>query len=305
VYADASLFRSLASLHRAGVPWPQAIASASGGQPQWREIERALAGGANLADALGSAVTPLDRAVLRAGEASGTLEAALENIATRHEAETRMRGVRRTGLAYPVIMAHVAALLAAFPDLFQGRVGAGLLWAAAILAPLYLLLWATRPRRVASEGPWHPGPRPPRAGMLLRSAIEEADARALTAFADCYEAGMSIDETLELAGHAGAGGRVAFDFYSARPRIRDGAALHTAWRALPEEYTRELRSAEESGELGRAARHLATRLAFAVEMRRKRFASILPVVVLLVVGAIIAARVIGFYTDMYANLPRF
>jgi len=305
VYADAALFRSLASLHRAGVPWPQAVASAAGKRSEWRGVEQALAGGAALSDALAIAVTPLDRAVLRAGEASGTLEAALENIAARHESEARLAGVRRTGLAYPVAMAHVAAVLVALPDVFRGRIGSGLLWSAAILVPLYSFLWVTRPRRVAPAGERHPGTRPPRAGLVLRSAIEEADARALTAFADCYEAGMPLDEALELSSHAGLGGRVAFDLHRARPRVRDGAAIHTAWHALPEDLAGELRSAEESGELGRAARQVAARLAFAVEMRRKRFASLLPLALLLVVGAIIGARVIGFYTDLYAKLPRF
>ncbi|MDJ0520659.1 MAG: type II secretion system F family protein [Planctomycetota bacterium] len=305
MFADASMFRSLASLHRAGVPWPQALASAAGGDPGWRGAEQALAGGAPLSEALAANVEPLERALLRAGEASGTLERALENIAQRKEDEVRMRGARRTALLYPVIMAHVAALLAGVPDLLQGRVGAAALWALGILLPLYAILWATRPRRVSADAPQHPGTRPPRAGLVLRNAIEEADARALGAFADCYEAGMRLDEALELSGRAGAGGRVAFDLYRARPRVADGAALHTAWHALPEEHARELRAAEESGELGQTMRHLAARLSFQVEMRRKRFSSVLPLVVLLVVGAIVGYRVISFYADVYSGLGQY
>lgn len=304
MFADAPLFRSLASLHRAGVPWPQALASASGGDSRWRGAEQALAGGASLSDALSAEVAPLDLAVLRAGEASGTLEAALENIAQRQEEDARMQGARRTALAYPVIMAHVAALLAAVPDVLQGRLGSGVLWSAGILVPLYAILWFTRPRSVHNKTARHPGTTPPKAGPIMRSAIQEADARALGAFADCYEAGMPLDEALELASRAGAGGRVAFDLYRARPRVADGAALHSAWQALPETYARELRAAEESGELGQTSRHLAARFRFEVEMRRKRFSSLLPLAILLVVGGIVALRVIGFYTSVYSNLGK-
>ena len=86
--------------------------------------------------------------------------------------------------------------------------------------------------------------------------------------------------------------------------MADGEALHTAWQALPETYVRELRSAEQSGELGQAMRHIAARLRFQVEMRRKRFSSVLPLAVLLVVGGIVAFRVIGFYTSVYSGLGK-
>jgi len=302
VFADAPLYRSLASLHRAGVSWPQALASAGGGHARWLAAQQALASGASLAEALAPAVAPLDGALLRAGEASGTLEAALERIANRHEAEVRTAGQRRTALAYPVVVGHLAALLAGFPDAFRGDWGSALLWTAALLVPLYVLLWFTRPRRVQGNAAHHPGTRAPRAGTILRNAIEEADARALGAFADCYDAGLPLDETLDLACRAGTGGRVAFDFYRARPRVRDGEALHTAWSAVPEDVARELTVAEETGEIGQVARQIAARYQFGVEMRRKRFVAVLPVVILLVDGAVVAFRVITFYTHLYGNL---
>jgi len=302
VFADAPLYRSLASLHRAGVGWPQALASAGAGHPRWRAAEEALQAGSSLAEALAPVVPSLDGALLRAGEASGTLEATLERIANRHEAEGRTAGQRRTALAYPVVVGHIAALLAGFPDAFHGAWGAALLWTGALLAPLYLLLWATRPRRLQRGDRAHPGTQPPRAGVILRNAIEEADARALGAFADLFDAGLPLDETLDLAGRAGVGGRVAFDLYRARPRVRDGEALHTAWSAVPEDVAHELTVAEESGELGRVAHQIAARMQFGVEMRRKRFLALLPIVILLLDGAVVAYRVISFYTNLYANV---
>jgi type II secretory pathway component PulF len=96
---------------------------------------------------------------------------------------------------------------------------------------------------------------------------------------------------------------VGWDLYRAIPRVKEGAALAACWQATPPAYADELRTAEEAGELGKTARHLAARLRFEVEMRRKKIASLLPLAVLLVVGAVIAYRVISFYTNLYSNLP--
>ena len=98
MFADPTFFRSLAALHRAGIPWPQAVASAGGSDRRLTRPLQSLAEGTSLADALAPVVDPLDRAMLQAGESSGKLEAALERIAARHEQEARMRGQRRAAL---------------------------------------------------------------------------------------------------------------------------------------------------------------------------------------------------------------
>lgn len=304
MFADPTFFRSLASLHRAGIPWPQAVATAGGSDRRLTRPLASLAEGSGLADALASVVDPLDRAMLQAGESTGRLEATLERIAARHEQEARLRGQRKAALGYPVFVGHVAAVLAGLPDLLRGNVGAALLWTLGVLAPLYAVLWLTRPRAVPRDAP-HPGPHPPRTSPVNRSAIEEADARALLALADGYESGVRIDETLDLARQAGAGGRVAYDLYRAGPRVREGKPLASAWSALPEDMARALTVGEETGELGRVAREQATALAFRVETRRKKFAAMLPVVIMLVVGGVVAWRVISFYLGHFEQYARF
>lgn len=302
---DASLFRSLAALHRAGLPWSQALASAAGRDAGLQTARQRIEGGAALADALAPCVGPLDRALLAAGEASGTLEATLERMAVRHEEEDRLRATRSAALIYPVVLGHVVAVLAAIPDLVahKGTAWHAPLWFLGILLPLYAVLWTLRPRRLRGA---HPGTRPPRAGGLRRSAVEEADARSLLALAEGLDAGLRLDDTLRLAVQTGLGGRVAFDLHRARPRlVADGLPLHTAWRALPEPLAGPLRSAEQAGELSEAARRLAARLGLAVEVRRRKVAALLPLGLLLLVGAAVAARLFSFYADLYGHLGRF
>jgi type II secretory pathway component PulF len=297
----ARLYRTLASLHRAGVPWPQALDSA--GRGDWDEASRRVARGEPLSEALAARIGPLDAALLRAGEHNGGTEQVLERLAERHESEARARAERWTALLYPLALAHLGAVLAPLPDLFAGRVAQGLLWSVALLAPVYawlgLAAWhrhiVARSRRGAlarlpAVGPW-------------RSAVEEADARALQVLGDGLDAGLALDETLRFATAAGAGGRVARDLEGAREAVARGERVTARWRGLPEDTLRALRAAEEAGELPTAARREGVRLAFGVEMRRERWRRILPVLLVLAIGAVVAARVIGFYGDALRRMP--
>ena len=304
MFADPTFFRSLASLHRAGVPWPQALATAAGTKREAAQPLASLAQGQGLAEALAPVVDPLDRAMLQAGESSGRLETTLERIAARHEQEARLTGERKAALLYPVVMGHIAAFLAALPDWIRGDFGTGLLWTAAVLLPLWAALWFTRPRRMKAN-PDHPGATPPALRPWNRNVIEEADARALLALADGFESGVWLDETLTLAHRAGAGGRVAYDLYRAKPRVAEGKPISSAWSAVPEELARALTVGEETGELGAAARQQATELAFGVEMRRRKFASLLPLGLMILVGGLVAWRVISFYLGHFAQYARF
>ena len=301
MFPDAALYRNLASLHRAGVPWPEAMASAAGRTSQGQAASQALAGGTNLAEALEPHVDPLDVALIRAGERSGSLESCLERLAMRYDEESRDTSARRTALTYPVILAHIAALLLPLPDFIQGHFVRGLLWSGMVLLPLYAILWLTRRRRVGPDDTGHPGTTAPKANGLYRNAVEEADARALTALADGFDAGIPLNELLELSWKAGAGGRVAFDLYRGAPRVKSGDALGTIWQAVPGEIAQRMDVAEKTGELSDTCRHTASRLRFDVEQRRKRLAAVLPVVTMLVIGGIIGFRVISFYVNAYSQ----
>ncbi|MHC5011815.1 MAG: type II secretion system F family protein [Planctomycetota bacterium] len=303
--SSASFFRSLASLHRAGIPWPQAVDSAAAGSARYGGVQRALQRGASLGEALDPVVDPLDAALVRAGEQDGSLESVFQDIAEMHESAARRRRERWVGLTYPLLLAHLAAILLPLPDLIQGRPGAALLWAAVVLLPVYaFLLWQRAQDRRERPRPDRKGSPPPVSTMgPWRNRVEEADARALDALGRLYDAGVPIREGIDLAMRAGWGGRAALDLEAAGRRLDRGEDLAGAWSHLPGEYANRLRTGEESGNLGEAARRAADELRFGVDMRRKRTAATLPTVVLLVLGGLIAWRVISFYAGMYGNLP--
>lgn len=304
--SNAPVFRSLAAMHRAGISWPKALESAAGGDPRFGQAQRALERGEPLGRALASVVDPLDIALIEAGETDGSLERVLAEIANTHEEAARQRGEEWTALLYPVIVAHIGALLLPLPDLMQGNIGGALFWMALILVPTWgFLFWRRRQAQASRPTPGSgepPAPRPAIGPWL--NLVEGADARALDALGRLYEAGVPVAESLDLAIAAGWGGRVAVDLAEARRRVARGQDLSGAWRLLPAQMAARLKSAEESGSLGGALSKVADELRFGIRMRRKRVAALIPVIATLVIGGIVAWRMFTVVGRMYSGLGR-
>jgi type II secretory pathway component PulF len=301
------VYRALAHLHGAGIPWPQAVESASGGGPEWTAVRDRLAKGASVGQAFEPVADPLDAALLRAGETSGSLQATLGEIAAAHEAQDRRRQLRRTKAAYPIFLAHVAALLLPIPDLLgpAPRWGSAIGWVALVLLPLYavmgLLRWADRRARPPDD-PIAAPPKPlPFVGPLA-ARVEEADARALEALARLHDAGVPMDETARLAARAGWGGRAAVDLHAARARVLTGQDVAGAWSLVPPELAARLSAAERAGELSKEAAANADDLRFRADQRGQRTLAALPVLLMLLVGGAIAWRVLSFYLGYYSRI---
>jgi len=302
----AAEFRSMAALYRAGMTWPEIVESTGPRDGRMTAARDALARGESLATALQPHVDPVDRALLLAGEQSGTLEQTLAQIAEAHEEKARLARQRQVALAYPVFLACVGALLLAVPDWIQGRFFAGLTWSFAILAPIgaYVFLARRAVAPVTDTSNELVAPKPPSKNPLFRNRVEESDARAFTVLAACEQAGVPLNHTLELAIAAGAGGRAAVDMYTARTRVREGLDLAGAWTTIPTQFADRLSIAERAGETAQAARYIASELEMNVDTRRKKTTAILPAVMILFIGGVIAVRLIGFYSGFYSQLGR-
>ena len=112
-------------------------------------------------------------------------------LSTRHvEADRRARETAAAAW-YPMVVAHLGALLLPLPDLLAGRPGRALLWALAILGPVYLFrLGQHLARRAAERSPSQGRRNGVMRLFLTKAAIEEADARALTALGWLHDAGV-------------------------------------------------------------------------------------------------------------------
>lgn len=285
----ASTYRSLAALHRAGIGWPEALASAAPGSGPWGEARGRALQGEPLSRALVGVVEPIDLALLRAGEAGGSLEEALEALSRRHEEAHRARGRRRAALAYPLMVAHIAALLLPIPDLVQGRTGSALFWFLLPLVPLYAF-WLYARRRPTPDRPL-----PHRFPFTAR--VEEQDAEALEALGTLHDAGVPIAEALTLARAAGPYGRVGRDLVRAEGLVERGEPLAAAWREVPPTLAAGLRTGELTGTLGRECRASSERLREDAVLRRQRTLGRALPLLMLGLGLIVGLRVIGFYAQ--------
>ncbi len=300
----SEIYRNLAVLHGAGLPWPEAVERATGARsPRWDEVRDAVSSGTPLSDALVGVVPSLDLAGVRAGEASGRLEENLDALRTRHEREDRRRRETTAAVAYPVVLAHLGALLLPIPDLVAGRPLAGLCWSLALLVPTHALLLASRLARRAASRPRAPAED---GGLLRRfltkAAVLEADARALEALGWLHDAGVPHLEAVPLAAAAGAGGRVARDLVRAEEAVRAGRPLATAWRDTPEEVRGSLVVGESTGRLGEACAHGAVLLEGLAALRRAKALALLKPLSMIGIGAIVGARLIAFYGAAFAGL---
>lgn len=291
-----AFYRSMAHLEAAAVPWPKAVEMASGGDAAFAPSVLALGAGRSLAEALAGRVPALDHAAIRAGEASGTLEATFLDLARRAEEATVRDRERKAATAYPLVVAHFAAVLMPVPDLVVGRVGSALMWAALVLVPLYgWILYRHLATRAIATTPR--GGRAPGWTALLRTRafVEEADARAMRALGWLHDAGVDHLESIPLAMHAGAGGRMADDLVGAWAAAQAGRPLADGWKRIPAEIAGALATGERTGRLAEACEHEARSLDGSATLRRARALALLRPLAIVLVGLIIGLRVVLFY----------
>ena len=318
------LFGQLATLVAGGLPVDEALGAAVDSAtfpalgPALTEIGVAVAGGDGLADALArfpDLFSASDVALVRAGEASGRLDESLARLARDHErrAERRRRVVG--ALVYPAVTATVAVSVLAFltvwvlpqmADLFE-QTGAPvppatrlLLAAAAVarsgwwMAPIVLgaslvmgpRLWRHVTFRRRADALVN---RVPGVGPLRRDA---AVARVNRTLGLLLQAGVPIDEGIELAAPAARDAAVADAVLRARAAIRRGDGMtpvFTREGLLTPATTRVLAAGERTGRLADALAQAAALQEADVLRRLDRLTVLLePATVLVMGGAVLA-----------------
>ena len=273
-YSTAAFYDQLRTLLSAGMPIGQALALAAGsaGQPHRLLGQRWSAGcqqGLALADQLAAAQEPpLVVALVRAGEASGSLPELCGEIAGyyRHAIAIRTQSLGR--LAYPALLLHVSLVVVAIPSVFM-RNGSALLLLAGpaclwlVLAAVALTARLTS-RQTLARMALLPGLRsltmPLVAGntcMVLRAA---------------FGAGMLVPAALDLAAGACANRVLAARLRNAASGVNTGRlpSLTTALAecSFPDEVVQLVANGEHAGTLEATLGRCAT-----LQQERFRFRS--------------------------------
>lgn len=310
----AIFFRQLSTMVHSGLPVSRAVNTAS--QQGMEAIGKEMAGlidhGATLAEAMGKFPYHFDRyeiAMCKAGESAGQLDHQLMELAKSSEASWAL-GKKISGkLLYPTIVLHGAIFL---PPLFllvrdgpQAYFGTVL----PILIPLYLITGLTLlgyrlfrthggPRRFLD----HTFSSLPLIGTAMRYA---ARIRFFEALGNLAEAGFLPDQAIPLAADA------CGNFWL-RDRVME------AWKLLGHNHpiSEVLRrskafshveiglvvTGEESGRFAPTLKKAADTLRPEFEAHVHRLATVLPVVLLLVVGGIVGVVAIKSMMGILAPL---
>ena len=316
----AQAYDDLATLQDAGVPILRSVDILTEGRQghlksTLHEMGESLSQGVSLAESMErhrNTFPELDRMLIEAAEASGSLGDSLKMLSQWHEFVHRITRRMQMGLIYPFFILHAAAFVVGIPSFVLGNSSLGeyLLGVAYILAflwiPTILIVIAIRLRdRV-------PALRLPldfivlRIPVLGRAVYHLSVCRYAKAFAMLYRAGVPITETTERATRATGNVLVARQFAGGQESVRQGGMAWEGFSSrLPAEYRHLWQIGEESGELDKVAMKVADVSGDRADFFFKAFASGFPKVVYFVIMIVLVMMVLRTWNEAYGNLGNF
>lgn len=314
----------LATLRHAGAAMDEALAIIAEGRDEVAHLSRRIrvrtGSGMALSAALKSETGYFDEpsiALVAAGEVSGDLAGSLTLLSELTAETLRTRAEVRRSLLYPAALVFVSILvvllmvfyvLPTFSDLIAesgksvpataravfavaqflrewGGMVLGLVMLGSILAFMGLL--ATGRRRILDRLAL----RLPFLGELL--AHFELG-RSILVCGRLLEAGCPADEAVELAGRTCSNSVFRDDFQRAAERIREGSSARQALdgiRRLPDRAARMIGIGEKSGSLPAMMIQISSMILGAARQRLDTLVTLLPVVLTVLVGGVVAALV--------------
>ncbi|WP_418316445.1 type II secretion system F family protein [Piscinibacter sakaiensis] len=323
--AVALLIGEVATLLEAGVPLAEAIATLADahedGHPL-KQVLKSIRGGSSFSDALGSSGLKLPVFVsqlVRAGESTGKLGAALRAAATHLEAEVQFAQEARNALLYPIVLigSGLLATLVMFvfvvprfatvldnpkadlPWISKMVLGLGL-WltqhqvvVGAVLALLVVfLVWASR-RADVRQAAWELAARLPVLGPWTRHAEV---ARWASLFAVLLNSRVPLLAALAQANETLRRRRLRADAGAALAEVRGGKGLSQALgdaALLDAAGLNLIRVGERAGSLGQTVASLARMHATQSQLRLKRFLVLLEPMAILMISLVLGGIMIS------------
>ena len=315
----AQFFRELAQLTGAGISVTQA------GQvlgQEWRDasvrgavaqMEKGLAEGRTIADALSGSLTPMEHSIIQAAERGGKLAQGFRHLEEYyHLLDTTVARVRGT-LLYPLFMLHAAVLLPALVSGVMAGSGPDDILKSLVLgvAGIWIgvaVLW--RGGKWLAQVAVNSAAVDLALGMIpligaARKALALARWHAVVHFN--IASSQRISEGLKDAGRATRGALLNEASQRAAQSVEDGIELGAsliAQPAFPREMSAALAAAEFTGNLDtetlRLSRDSMTQAASTLETNTKRICGVFYGVVVLFTAWQIF-RVAGLYVGMYSK----
>lgn len=321
----ALLIGELATLLEAGVPLAEAVATladAHGDTHPLTEVLRAIRGGSTFSDALAASALRLPIYVLqlvRAGESTGKLAAALRAASSHLETELQFSQEARNALLYPIVLigSGVLATLVMFifvvprfaavldnpkadlPWISQLVLGAGL-WltqhqvvVGAISGLIVIgLVWASR-REDFRQAAWELAARLP---VLGTWTLHAETARWASLFAVLLNSKVNLLTALSQANETLRSRALRAHADTALSEVRGGKSLSAALDSggfLDAAGLNLIKVGERAGSLGQTVGSLARMHATQSQLRMKRFLVLLEPVAILLISLVLGGIMIS------------
>ena len=305
------VYHNLAVSLGAGLPVVKALRSAipeSGGKwsEDMRSVSKIVAEGVTLGEAMGRfgrTFDSVDIQMVRAAELSGDLPKCFEMLAQWAGFSRRLAGIFWTGILYPLLLIHLAALLGPLPSVFSGQISMG----GALVECLMVLGFFYVP----AAGIFIVARFTGRGGevrmvldriILLIPVLGKAVrylalSRFCRVFNMLYSSGVDIVETVRTAAHSTGNGVMAGRLEGAVESTRQGHLVSEGFSgSLPDEFVQTFRNGEESGTLDEVSERLGVRYAETAEMFFTEFYKWLPRVVYGLIAFYIVKKIFAGYS---------
>ncbi len=314
----SEFYYQLGQLTAAGITLPAALEQLRRNPParSYRQpistLLRDLQDGFNFSESiqrLGSWLPGFDQALLHAGEQSGRLDVCFRLLAEYYGDRARIAQQLIADLAYPLFLFHFAVLIFAFVSVVgRGDWLGGAERIAAILVPIYLLVWAGiyvcqsahgEKWRAVVERLVHPVP------MLGTARRYLALGRLAAALEALLNAGVSIIEAWELAASASGSPALKQAVLTWRPLVEGGEtpaeALAVSGR-FPEIFANQYATGEVSGKLDETLGRLHRYYQEEGTRKLRAFSQWTPRAIYLVVMLMIAFFIVRFYVNYFQQI---
>lgn len=256
------------------------------------------------------AMTPLDLAMIGAGENSGRLAQSFTLLAGYYESVVESARKARSAMVYPLILAHLGVILPELPAAIAGDslvelplrilTRLGVLWA---LLLLILKGW----KALTHSAQVSPSIDRLLATLPLLGAVRQhwALARFTQVAHSSLLAAIPPQEWMRLAGVASGSGQFHTGSQVAANLIAEGQPIATSLRiggGFPKSFIDSLDTAEETGTLDHEMARWAQLEAEEARDSMERVAAWLPKFLYAIVALYVATRIIGMMTAIYAPL---
>jgi len=260
-------------------------------------------------------ITEIERSIIRAGERSGKLGVAFQHLADYHAMLASARQAVIRGMIYPIVVLHMAIFLATVPmallkggkSIVQVLGGFGLALLATYVVVFFLILAV---KAVMNATPDHAGidRLVNRLPWIGKARTNMAMARFCKVYHSCLLAGISMDETNQLACAASRSGSIREAGAKVVAAAKAGEELgprFMAEDAFPEAFARSYSTGEEAGTLDTDLARWAKWFQDEAESAVRQAATMVPKVLYFMILAFAAWKIVTFVLDYYSMLDQF